>query len=185
MLAPDSFVRRDLRPVLQAAQTIGSWLAANWGNVASIVGLAASAVAAYRARRAQEAAEAARGYALTRSMAEELTALNKTASELLTHVRGDRTAAAELRAKDLLESLSYVMRRWSDQLGEDGTNRLLQSRVQLEVIHEMFVTHGPLHSMTPEGRVALAKACRSVSAAFAAETGRAVKRSADEGLKYA
>ena len=111
------------------------FLAGNWGNVASVVGLFFSILAFIFSKRASVAAREARDATLLRSLSEELNGANRTAGEIATYVGMERGDMALLRTSELLNQTSYFLARWDNRLSKDSKNNILSTREQLLWIH--------------------------------------------------
>jgi hypothetical protein len=90
------------------------FLAANWGNVASVAGLVFSILAFLFSKRASKAAGEARDVAFTRSMSEDLNFANKMDGEIATCVLIERGDLALLRTTEIMNQTSYFLTRWDN-----------------------------------------------------------------------
>src|SRR5258708_3317689 len=114
------------------------FLAQNWGNVASVVGLLFSVLAFIFSKRASIAAQQARDAAMRQSLVEEINAANRLAREIVTYVGFERGGMALLRVGELIDWVSYLVARWDTRLLEKSKNNLLIAREQLRVVHDVL-----------------------------------------------
>ncbi len=104
-----------------------NFLAQNWGNVASVAGLAISVWVLIIARKAREAAQEARSAARLKSLVEVL----KEASEMVTQIgiflRARQWDLVRLRAEEVLGRCALVRARWRDALPADAKHDLIET----------------------------------------------------------
>ena len=145
----------------------------NWGNLASVVGLAFSFLAFLFSKRASRAAKEARELALLRSLGEDMNSANRIASDAAAYIRGEKNEMALVRLSELINLTSYIISRWQVQLPLASKNRLIASREQLHVVHDLLdrLKGG---QVSAKDRPALAKFCRDVPMIFTEEYGRAI-----------
>jgi len=149
------------------------FLGQNWGNVASAAGLVFSFLAFVFSKRASRAAKEARELALSRSLGEDMNNANKIASDTVAYIRAERSEMALVRLGELINLTSYIISRWQVQLPLASKNRLIASREQLHVVHDLL-------DKTRDGQIGardrptLARFCREIPTVFTEEYGRAV-----------
>jgi hypothetical protein len=150
------------------------FLSQNWGNIASMVGLLFSFLALLFSERASRAARGAQELALTRSLGEDMNNASKTASEITAYIRSDKFELATVRISELIGVASYIIARWDAKLSEASKNRLLKTREQLHLVHDLLVKSG-VNELSARDRTALGRFCREVPTTFVEEYGVAVR----------
>jgi hypothetical protein len=153
------------------------FLKANWGNIASALGLVASSLAFVFSKSASKAAKQARSSVLQQSLGQEMNSANRIAREITTYASTDRGEIALLRIGELLDMTHYLVARWSSRLEENSRNNLLLPREQLQSAHDVL-SRGELANLAQKDRRILQAACQRISGIFSQEYGTAVK--ADE-----
>jgi hypothetical protein len=148
------------------------FLAGNWGNLASLVGLVFSFLAFVFAKRASAAAREARDAAMRQSLVEYLNGLARIAAELVAHLRSGMNDMALLRIGDLMDQTSYLIGRWESRLPKKSKDNLSRAQEQLLSIHQALDAVG---DPTPEDRARLAHASQEVSGIFSTEHGVAAR----------
>jgi hypothetical protein len=151
-----------------------NFLLLNWGNLASIVGLVFSFLAFIFSKRASRAAKQAQQFALTRSLGEDINNASKTASEIAAYVRSEKPEMAVVRIGELISATSYTISRWDAKLSESSKNRLLKTREQLHLVHDLL-GKSAIADLSAKDRTALARFCREVPTSFVEEYGVAVR----------
>ena len=150
--------------------TLASW--------ASIVGLVFSVLAFVFSKRASKAAGEARDSVLLKSLSQDMSEANRTATEIVGFVDLERGDMALLKARELLNHVSYCVNRWDAKLAERSKNRLLEARERLISIHSVLTTKS-IPEMSPSQQARLAQSCQHINVIFSEEHGTAVK-AADE-----
>jgi hypothetical protein len=150
-----------------------SWFAANWGNLASVLGLAFSVASVVFARRASRAATEAKRAAWRRSINEDMSDARQFVVELLGYVNMNKDELALVRANDLQNRTSYILARWTDLLNARSTRNLLSAREQVTVIQDALSGR----ANTPADRAGLLQSCQRLAVIFSEEAGTAVKLS--------
>src|SRR5713226_5483750 len=115
-----------------------NFLARNWGNLASVIGLIFSFLAFVFSKRASKAALEARNVTLLQSLGQEMNDANKTAADIVTYVGLTRGDMALLRTGELMNRTSYFVARWDTRLSEHSKNNLLSAREHLRSIHDVL-----------------------------------------------
>jgi len=108
----------------------GRFLAANWGNVASILGLIVSLATLLVARKAKESADAAKAEARRRSRAEDFQEAHTRSEQLGLFIRDAKWDIVFLRSQEIVSACSLVLRRWSDELTEASKTQIVLAREQ-------------------------------------------------------
>ena len=152
-----------------------SFLARNWGNVASVIGLVFSILAFIFSKKATEAVREARAAILRRNFGDDMNMASRAAADIVAHVRGGHGEIALLRISDLMSQASYMVRRWDSSIPEDSRNNLLEARAQLGVVHEIL-SKATVAELDPRKRAKVIGACQRVCIAFNEEHGAAIKR---------
>ncbi|SRR5260370_5249143 len=150
------------------------FLKANWGNLASVVGLLFSFLAFVFSKRASIAAREAREAVFIRSFGEDLNNASKAAAEAVAYIRSEKFELAILRTTELINQTSYIITRWSSKLSIDSKNRILQAREQLHATHDLLQRVRTLEP-TPKQQVELSRICRTIPVIFIEEYGIAIK----------
>ena len=96
------------------------FVARNWGNLASVVGLILAGASAYFARRASAAAEQARKAILSSTLAEEISIAAKLAGEITELIDFGKHEIARLRCGDLHDKTVMILKRWDADLSEES-----------------------------------------------------------------
>jgi hypothetical protein len=157
---------------------MSEFLARNWGNLASVVGLVFSALAVVFSRRASQAAKEARDAVSWRSLGEDMNELNRAAGDIVTYVDVRRGDMALVRVNELLYRISYIVPRWESKFSVESRNNLLIAQEQLKSIHDVLAKCS-IAEIAPKERARLTQYCQSVSLVFGKEHGKAI-RAADE-----
>src|SRR5712692_67354 len=110
----------------------------NWGNLASVAGLVFSFLAFLFSKRASKAASEARELTLSRSLGEDMNNANKIAADVSAYVRSEKAEMALVRLGELISLTSYIISRWESQLPVSSKNRLMTSREQLHIVHDLL-----------------------------------------------
>jgi hypothetical protein len=147
----------------------------NWGNLASVAGLVFSFLAFIFSKRASKAAKEARELTLSRSLGEDMNNASKIASDVSAYVRSERAEMALVRLGELISLTSYIISRWDAQLPVSSKNRMMTSREQLHIVHDLLdkVKGGEIG---PKDKAVLARFCREVPTVFTEEYGKAMSR---------
>ena len=103
---------------------MSEFMVRNWGNLASVAGLVFSVLAFVFAKRASTAAREARDAALRQSLGEEMHGASRSAQEIVTYLRDDKSEMALLRIGDLMNQASFILARWETGLYEKSRNNL-------------------------------------------------------------
>src|SRR6202171_5271032 len=98
---PDSFYR---------------FLASNWGNLASVVGLVVGIISAIFAKRASTAAREARDAVLRRNVADDMAQARDLATEICGLVDANRFESALPFCGQLQNLTVYIQERWRGKL---------------------------------------------------------------------
>lgn len=144
----------------------------NWGNLASVAGLALSAVAAYFAHKASVDADKARRSVLTHSMAEEMNSGIKLAAEITILIDTGKLELALSKCNDLLDLPNQIRARWDSNLTTESKNRWLAAHEQLDSMHK--VLSKSINSQLESKELnALRRSCMKVRTTFVEEHGTA------------
>jgi hypothetical protein len=109
-----------------------NFVARNWGNLASLVGLMLAMASAWFAKRASTAAKEARQAILSSSLTEEINLAHQLAAEIGNLIDLGKHELARLRCNDLHDRTLTMLRRWEIILPTDSKNNLLNAKAQLE-----------------------------------------------------
>jgi hypothetical protein len=150
------------------------FFAKNWGNLASVAGLAFSILAFLFSKRASKAAQEARDSVLQRSLSQDMNEANRTAADIVRFVGIERGEMALLRTGELLNETSYFIARWDTKLSEKSRTNLLRAREQLLSIHEVL-TRKPITEMATNQKSRLTQSCQTVNHILSEEYGTAMK----------
>ena len=148
----------------------------NWGNVASLLGLAVSVVTLAVASKAREAAEAAKAAARRQSFTEVLQDAVRKNEQVGLFVAQRKWDIVWLRAQETANAASLSLTRWPLELGASSKDNLLRSQqlsnsiasVALRVAGEMPTSREIARLSQAQGRVAQL---------LTAELGEALRRS--------
>jgi hypothetical protein len=152
-----------------------NFFAQNWGNIASVVGLIFSFLAFVFSKRASKAAREARELTLSRSLGEDMNNASKIASDVSAYVRSERAEMALVRLGELISITSYIISRWESQLPVSSKNRLITSREQLHIVHDLL-DRVKGAEVGAKDKATLARFCREVPTVFTEEYGKAISR---------
>jgi hypothetical protein len=147
----------------------------NWGNIASVAGLIFSFLAFVFSKRASNAAKEARELALSRSLGEDMNNANRIAADAVAYIRAEKSEMALIRMAELISLTSYIITRWDVQLPVSSKNRLISSREQLRIVHDLL-DRVKGREIVAEERAILTKFCRDVPTVFTEEYGKAISR---------
>jgi len=150
------------------------FLARNWGNLASVAGLVFSVLAFVFAKRASTAAREARDAALRQSLSADMDGAARTANEINTYLRSEKTDMALLRIGDLMNQTSYLVARWDTRLSKKSKDSLSLARDRLRSMHGIL-TGNSERGLAPEEKVRLAHDGQRVSEICDEERGTAAK----------
>ncbi len=104
---------------------MSDFIVRNWGNLASVAGLVFSFLAFIFSKRASAAAREARDAAMRQSMGADMDGAARTANEISTYIRSDKTDMALLRISDLMNQTSYLVARWDARLSKKSKDNLV------------------------------------------------------------
>jgi hypothetical protein len=153
---------------------MSDFLVRNWGNLASVAGLVFSALAFVFAKRASTAAREARDTALRKSLGEDMHGASRSAPEIVTYLRDDKSEMALLRIGDLMNQCSYLSARWETRLSEKSRNNLREGAAELRSMHGVLAK-GVRSDVAEKQKARLAKAAQRVSSIFNEERGLAAR----------
>lgn len=153
---------------------MSDFLMQNWGNLASVLGLLFSFLAFIFSKRASRAAKGAQEFVLTRSLGEDMNNASKVASEIVAYIRSEKSELGAIRIGELIAASSYIIARWDAKLSEASKNRLLRTREQLHLVHDLL-GKGAIVDLGAKDRTALARFCREAPTVFVEEYGIAVR----------
>jgi hypothetical protein len=115
-----------------------NFIARNWGNLASVIGLIFSGAAALFAKRASRAAREAREAVLSNTLAEEINLAEKLAAEVTNLVDLGKHELARLRCNDLHDRTVTILKRWDGVLSTESKNNYLRAKAQLESLRTVI-----------------------------------------------
>lgn len=95
-----------------------NFLAQNWGNVASVVGLGISIWVLVVAQKAKQAAEEARSAARLKSLVEVLEEASAKAQQIGFFLRSGKWDVVHLLAEGILNVCKLIRSRWGESLPE-------------------------------------------------------------------
>jgi hypothetical protein len=113
---------------------IWNFFLANWGSVASVVGLIVTGITLWVARKAKEAAEAANQESRRRNLAEDLQSAHAKAQEVGQFIRDGQWHAVFLRSQEITGVCSLVLNRWSAELTKESRENITRARTQADSI---------------------------------------------------
>jgi len=107
------------------------WFSTNWGNLASVVGLAVSTATLFVARWAKEAAEEAKTEARRRNLADELEEAQRKTEQVGSYLGQEKWEIVLLRSQEVVTSCSQILRRWGlQELSEESRDNILVAQQQ-------------------------------------------------------
>lgn len=95
-----------------------SFLAQNWGNVASVAGLAVSVWVLFVAKKARKAAEEARSAARLKNLVEALEEASAKALQIGIFLRAEKWDVVHLLVGEVLNVCKLIRSRWGESLPE-------------------------------------------------------------------
>ena len=75
---------------------------------------------------------------------------------------------------ELISATSYIITRWDAKLTELSKNRLLKTREQLHLVHDLL-GKSPMGALSGRDKGMIARFCREVPVAFVEEYGTALR----------
>lgn len=126
------------------------------------------------AKRASTAAREARDAALRQSLGEDMHGASRSAQEIVTYLRDDKSEMALLRIGDLMNQCSYLSARWEAMPSEKSRNNLREGAAELRSMHGVLAT-SVRTDVAEKQKARLAKAAQRVSSIFNEECGTAAK----------
>ena len=158
---PDSFYR---------------FLASNWGNLASVVGLVVGIISAIFAKRASTAAREARDAVLRRNVADDMAQARDLATEICGLVDANRFESALPFCGQLQNLTVYIQERWRGKLEDSSRQKCAGAATQLECIHKVLGKFsrdsGSVNAAAVER---LVTSCRGVKLVFVEEEAIAIR----------
>ena len=148
-----------------------SWLLANWGNLASVLGLLISVWVLIVSRRAQKAVDDLKDAFGRRSLAQELRDCGDDVN--LVNVLGDsgKWDLASTTCYRLMQDVTFLQTRWAVHIDEDSKKNFSLIAAQLETVisqYRKFKTTDPL----PEEVQAVDHAILRVNTLLSSEIGK-------------
>lgn len=112
----------------------------NWGNIASVVGLAITIGTFFTARSAKKAANQARDAAENRLLVDEIRRCEGLIRDLASHSKARRYSEAELRSSDLADLLRWILEYWNEELKVNVSwgGTLLSAKTDTEELSTLF-----------------------------------------------
>jgi hypothetical protein len=159
---------------------MADFFAENWGNLASVFGLVFSFLAFVFAKSASTAAREARDNAMRQSLGEDIHGASRSAQEIVTYLRDDKSEMALLRVGDLMNQCSYLIARWEAMLSEKSRNNLREGAAELRSMHGVLAK-GIRSDVVGKQKARLAKAAQRVSSIFNEERGAAARAAEAKG----
>jgi len=165
--------------LLMLAFKITTWssvvelLSRNWGNVASVWGLAVGLYVLIVASGARRAAEEARLRSRRQSLTEELEEAKNKVQQMGHFLAVDNLAVVRIRGEEILASCQSVLQRWdNDPLWRKSKNKLLSATEIIRTIAEIAATKGTLDAdEKKQTAIAQLKASELLSAVLAGSRG--------------
>lgn len=81
---------------------------------------------------------------------------------------------ATMRIGELIGATSHIIARWDAKLSESSKNRLLKTREQLHLVHDLL-GKAPMADLGVKDKTALARFCREAPTSFVEEYGVALR----------
>lgn len=144
------------------------------GSLASLIGLVFSILAFVFAKSASTAAREARDAAMRQSLGADMDGAARTANEINTYLRSEKTDMALLRIGDLMNQTSYLVARWDTRLSKKSKDNLSSARDRLRSMHGIL-TGNAERGLAPEEKARLARDGQRVSEICDEERGTAAK----------
>lgn len=100
---------------------------------------------------------------------------NKIAADAAAYIRAEKAEMAVIRMGELISLTSYIITRWGPQLPVSSKNRLLTSREQLHIVHDLLdkIKDGQISA---KEKATLSRFCREIPTLFVEEYGKAISR---------
>lgn len=110
------------------------WMATNWGNIASVAGLALSVWVIVVAKRAKEAVDDLRQTFARRSLAQDLRDCGEDVSLVNVLTDGEKWDLAATTCYRIIQKISFLETRWSAHVDDDSRKAITVVGSQLETI---------------------------------------------------
>jgi hypothetical protein len=107
---------------------VSGFLFRNWGNLASVLGLAVSAATLVVSSKAREAAEAAKAVARRQILTEVLQDAIRKNEQVGLFLSQRKWDIVWLRAQETANATSLALTRWPMELGKDSKDNLLRAQ---------------------------------------------------------
>lgn len=140
---------------------MSEFLRENWGNLASVVGLAVAALTFLMARGAKQAAEEALSVARSRSFVETLEEATSKIQQVGIFLRQRKWELAQLRVEEVLGSCKAALARWDDPTFRPARNNLRTVCTQLRSLAALSGRWSTAEPTPEEHRQGLAAQSRS------------------------
>jgi hypothetical protein len=121
-------------PTNESPATLLAWLASNWGNLASVLGLALSAWVLAVATRAEEAVNELKLAFARRSLAQELRDCGEDVNMVNVLTDGEKWDLAATTCYRIIQKVTFLESRWSAHVDDDSRKALTLINSQLETI---------------------------------------------------
>jgi hypothetical protein len=155
-------------------QAFRDFLVANWGSIASVVGLAVSCVTLWVARKARESADAAKEEARRRNLSEDLQDAHVKSEQVGLFIRDGNWDRVFLRSQEISSLCSIVLKRWNKELNGNSKTQINLARDHAGSIAKVAVR---AHRVQPSEKeiVNVSAAQRRLNELLSSELGEALR----------
>jgi hypothetical protein len=171
-----SFHSRDAQSGLMTWDEMSGFLLRNWGNLASVLGLAVSVATLLVASKAREAAEAAKAAGRRQSFTEVLQDALRKNEQMGLFLSQRKWDIVWLRAQETASASSLALTRWPLELGAVSKDNLLRSQ-QLSSSIASVALRVTADMPTPREVARISQAKGRVAQLLNAELGESLRRS--------
>jgi hypothetical protein len=152
-----------------------TWLASNWGNLASVLGLGLSVWVLVVSTQAKAAAEGAKRALELRTLAMALRSCGDEMASLAQHVESQAWQYGDTVAGHLLRELSYITTRWVEHLDAKSAEGLALASSHVEKVRGQLRKARARALREPE-LLALHRSVERIEMLLAAEIGKSESR---------
>jgi hypothetical protein len=151
---------------------VRDFLFANWGNVASVLGLVVSFITLLVARKARDAANAAKREARRRNLSEDLQDAHAKSQQVGLFIRDAKWDTVFLRAQEISSACSLVLTRWHDELTGNSRDQITRARDQAGSIARVAMAANP---PSPQQVLNISAAQRRMNESLSSELGESLR----------
>jgi hypothetical protein len=155
-------------------KALQDFIAANWGNIASLAGLFVSFVTLLVARKAKQSADAAKREVRKRNRAEDLHEAQTNSQQIGLFIRDAKWDIVFLRAQEIASVCSLFLSRWNDDLSAASRTQIVLARDQAGSIARAIVRAGRV-APTEQQVINMSAAQRRLDELLSSELGESLR----------